>query len=74
LYGEETDRGKHIMRVVKYKIMREVVSLRRDEAMKGRGELLYKEIHNLYPSCDTVGMTKSRLITWIKWRDLKVHA
>jgi hypothetical protein len=66
LYGDETDKGECMMRVVKYKIMREIVSLRRDEVIKDRRELLYKEFDNLYSSCDTVGITKLRLITWIR--------
>jgi hypothetical protein len=54
--------------------MREVVSPRRDEVMNVGRKLQYEEFHNLYSSCDNVGMTKSRMITWTEWRELKFHA
>jgi hypothetical protein len=76
LYGNETLfplTGKNLLGVFKNKIIWEIFALRRDEAMEDWKKCQHGEFHNLYSSCNIVGMTKPGMIMWTRWK-LKAHA
>jgi hypothetical protein len=64
LYGCETLREEHRLRVFENRVLRRIFGPKRDEVTGGWRQLHNEKLHNLYSSPSIIIMIKSRRMSW----------